>query len=89
MSKNINIALLIVVLVSVVLAQNPKKISWPNTYTQSYSYTYYDDPVHSPGVLWYNWNIKSMQYDFTNSLGYPLCHNLVHDSESCTLLFKN
>lgn len=67
------------VFVVLIFSQNPKKINWPNIYTQSYTYSYYDEPVHTPGVLWYNWNIKSMQYDFSNSLGYPLCHNLIHD----------
>jgi hypothetical protein len=88
-SKQIDIFTILALCVALTLTQNPKKISWPNTYSQAYTYTYYDDTVHSPGVLWYNWNIKSMQYDFSNSLGYPLCHNLIHDNEECTLLFRN
>jgi hypothetical protein len=80
MSKNIQTTIVLALCVAFTLSQIPKKLSWPNIYTQSYTYTYYDDTVSSPGVIWYNWGIKSMQYDFSNSLGYPLCHNLVHDS---------
>jgi hypothetical protein len=80
MSKNIQTTIVLVLCVAITLSQNPKKLSWPNTYTQSYTYSYNDDTVSSPGVMWYDWNIKSMQYDYSNSLAYPLCYNLEPDS---------
>ncbi len=87
-----SVFLLIICLFNIGVAVDPVKSPWPNIFSEAFTLIVESSTsgkISTSGVHWYNWNIKSMQLDYSNSEVFHSCYQYIKTKTPCTIVYRN